>query len=44
VAQDQWQDTLSDAAETNEYDPARELHMHFVITHHFFPILSRALV
>jgi hypothetical protein len=23
VTQDQWQDSLSDAAETDEYDPAR---------------------
>jgi hypothetical protein len=39
VTQDQWQDTLSNAAETHEYDPAAELHMHFVFTHNFFPNL-----
>jgi hypothetical protein len=44
VTQDQWQDTLSDAAETDEYDPARKIHMHFVIAHNVFPILFRALL
>jgi hypothetical protein len=33
VAQDQWQDTLSDAAETHDYDLARKFHMHFVSAH-----------
>jgi len=43
VTQDQWQDTLSDAAKTHKYDLARKIHMHFVLVHYFFPILSRAL-
>jgi hypothetical protein len=40
VAQDQWQDTLSDAAEPYKDDPAAEIHMHFVFAHDFFPNLS----
>ena len=39
VTQDQWQDTLSDAAETHKYDPARKIHMHFVLAHNFLPNL-----
>jgi hypothetical protein len=39
VTQDQRQDTLSNAAETHEYDPAAEFHMHFVFAHNFFPKL-----
>src|SRR5450631_288090 len=39
VTQDQRQDTLSDAAETHKYDPAAEIHMHFVFAHDFFPNL-----
>jgi hypothetical protein len=37
VTQDQWQDPLSNAAETHKYDPALKIHMHFVFGHDFFP-------
>jgi hypothetical protein len=40
VTQDQRQDSLSDAAETDEYDPAGEFHMHFVAAHNLAPIFS----
>ena len=40
VTQDQRQNSLSDAAETDEYDPARKFHMHFVAAHNFIPIFS----
>ncbi len=39
VTQDQRQDTLSDAAETDHDDPAREFHMHFVCAHNVSAML-----
>jgi hypothetical protein len=44
VTQDQWQDTLSDAAETHEYDLARKFHMHFVCAHNSVLILVCPLI
>ena len=40
VTQDQRQDSLSDAAEADEYDPARKIHMHCVFAHQCFPVLT----
>ncbi len=44
VTQDQWQDTLSDAAETHKYDLARKFHMHFVFAHNSVLILICTLI
>jgi hypothetical protein len=44
VTQDQWQDTLSDAAETHKYDLARKFHMHFVFAHNSCLILVFSLI
>jgi hypothetical protein len=43
VTQDQWQDTLSDAAETHKYDLARKFHMHFVFAHNSFLMMVGSL-
>ena len=44
VTQDQRQNTLSDAAETDEDDLARKFHMHFAAAHNLFPIFLTSLL